>query len=416
MEIFTKPADRLSRWPLPIDIYDPAYVQEEASPQIPIKAINVADLNTTSFEEVKNSYTQDRNCSLLYQLLTKDSKDNTSIHSLDEIWKKSYDERRLNLVDGIIYHETKHTCAMTVADKSLINLVLKEFHGSPFSGHLSEDQTREKFKTCIWWPMWQKDVAEYCKICDRCQKENKSIGKRLGNMMKSQEPRRPWEIFLMDWVTCLPPGGERSYNACLVIVDRFSKTPIFFPCHKDDTAIDTAFLICNGVISWTGTFKNIISDRNHKFTSALWTNLHQLFETKLSFSTAYHPKNDGLSERMIQTLEHIVRRLCSYGLEFNDCDGFTHYLCTLLPALDLGYRKSIHARKNQTPAILEKGWNPRLPQDSFRKDQVEIHPTASGFKVIPDKARKHAVRYMEDSFAYAKEKWDKSHSTPELKV
>ncbi|MBW0531404.1 hypothetical protein O181_071119 [Austropuccinia psidii MF-1] len=33
-----------------------------------------------------------------------------------------------------------------------------------------------------------------------------------------------------------------------------------------------------------------------------------------------------------------------------------------------------------------------------------------------DKARKHSVRCMEDCFAYAKEKWDKSHATPDFKV
>ncbi|MBW0588011.1 hypothetical protein O181_127726, partial [Austropuccinia psidii MF-1] len=56
-------------------------------------------------------------------------------------------------------------------------------------------------------------------------------------------PSRPWEIGHMDWVTGLPPGGDRSYNSFLVIVDRFSKTPILLPCHKDDTAMDTALLI-----------------------------------------------------------------------------------------------------------------------------------------------------------------------------
>ncbi|MBW0589566.1 hypothetical protein O181_129281 [Austropuccinia psidii MF-1] len=33
-----------------------------------------------------------------------------------------------------------------------------------------------------------------------------------------------------------------------------------------------------------------------------------------------------------------------------------------------------------------------------------------------DKASKHTVRCMEDSFAYVKEKWDKSHATPDFKV
>ncbi|MBW0570561.1 hypothetical protein O181_110276 [Austropuccinia psidii MF-1] len=117
--------------------------------------------------------------------------------------------------------------------------------------------------------MWQKDVAEYCKTCDRCQKANKSTGKRLGNMMKIQEPSRPWEIGHIYLITGLPPGADRSYNAFLVIVDRFSKTPIFLPCHKDDTAMNKAFLIWNIVVSWTGIFTNIISDRDPKFTSAL---------------------------------------------------------------------------------------------------------------------------------------------------
>ncbi|MBW0590584.1 hypothetical protein O181_130299 [Austropuccinia psidii MF-1] len=305
---------------------------------------------------------------------------------------------------------------MTVVDRSLINLVLKECHDSPFSGHLSEYRTREKVKACIWWPTWQKDVSEYFKTCDRYQKANKSTGKRLGNMIKIQEPSRPWENFHMDWVTGLLPGGERSYNACLVIVDRFSKTPIFLPCHKDDTAMDTAYLIWNRGPSWTGIFTNIISDRDLKFTSALWKNLHQLFDTKLSFSTAYHPQTDGLAERMIQTLEDMVRRLCAYGLEFEDSDGLTHDLCTLLPALELEFKTSIHANTNQTPAILEKGWNPKLPEESLRKDLIGIHPTASSFKEILDRARKHAVRCMEDSFAYANNKWDESHATLDFKV
>ncbi|MBW0594102.1 hypothetical protein O181_133817 [Austropuccinia psidii MF-1] len=264
--------------------------------------------------------------------------------------------------------------------------------------------------------MWQKDVAEYCKTCDRCQKANKSTGKRLGNMIKIQEPSRPWEIVHMDWVTGLPPGGDRGYNACLVIVDRFSKTPIFLPCHKDDTAMDTLLLIWNRVVSLTGIFTNIISDRDPRFTSALWKNLHQFFGIKLSFSTAYHPQTYGLAERMIQALEDMVRRVCAYGLEFKDCDGFTHDWRTLFPALELAYKTLIHASNNKTPPILEKGWNPKLPQDSLRKHLIERHPTAASFKGMLDKARKHAVRLMEDSFAYAKDKGDKSHATPDCKV
>ncbi|MBW0492471.1 hypothetical protein O181_032186 [Austropuccinia psidii MF-1] len=150
----------------------------------------------------------------------------------------------------------------------------------------------------------------------------------------------------MDWVAGLQPRGDRSYNSCLMTVDIFSNTPIFLPCHKDDTAINTALLIWNRVISWTGIFTNINSDRETKFNSALWKNLYQLFGKKLSFSTAYHPQPDGLDERMIQTLEDVVRRVCAYGVGFKYCDLFTHHWFTLLPALELEYKTSIHASNN----------------------------------------------------------------------
>ncbi|MBW0532430.1 hypothetical protein O181_072145 [Austropuccinia psidii MF-1] len=111
----------------------------------------------------------------------------------------------------------------------------------------------------------------------------------------------------MNWVTALPPGGEKSYNACIVIVKRYRKTPIFLPCHKDDTAMYKALVIWNRIISHTSLFKNIISDRDPRFKSALWTNLHKLLGTKISFSTAYYPQTDGLAERMIQNLEDMIR-------------------------------------------------------------------------------------------------------------
>ncbi|MBW0520127.1 hypothetical protein O181_059842 [Austropuccinia psidii MF-1] len=137
-------ADGLSRSPLPNCIDNPAYVPEEAFPQIPIEGISVTDLNTTFFEEVRNSYTQEKNFSILCQLLSKDYKDNSLMHALDEVWKECYDEGRFHLLDGIIYHRTKNTFVMKVVDSSLINLVLKKCHDIPFSGHLPEEEQEKK--------------------------------------------------------------------------------------------------------------------------------------------------------------------------------------------------------------------------------------------------------------------------------
>ncbi|MBW0565740.1 hypothetical protein O181_105455 [Austropuccinia psidii MF-1] len=217
-------------------------------------------------------------------------------------------------------------------------------------------------------------------------------------MIYIQEPKSPWEAVHMDWVTALPPIGDKSYNSCLVIVDRYSKNPIFLPSHKDDTAMDTALLLWSRALSHTGLFKNIISERDPKFTYALRTNLHRLFGTKLLFSTAYHPQTDGLAERLIQTLEDMIRRFCAYGLEFKDSDEFTHHWCTLIPALELEYKTSVHSSTGQTPAMLQKGWNPRLPADTLRKDLIDIHPTASSFNIILDKGKHNAKQSMTDAF------------------
>ncbi|MBW0567258.1 hypothetical protein O181_106973, partial [Austropuccinia psidii MF-1] len=254
---------------------------------------------------------------------------------------------------------------MVLCSRTLINTILLECHYNIYSGHLSEDRTMERIKTCSWLQSWRKDVIEYFHSCDRCQKSNKATGKRLGLIIHIQEPSTPWEVVHMNWVTALPPGCSKCYNACLVIVDRYSKTPIFLPCHKDESYP----ILCLG--------------------------------TKLSFSTAYHPQTDGLAERMIQSLEDMIRRFCAYGLEFKDSDGFTHDWCTLIPALELAYKTSIHASTGKTPAMLEKGWNPKLPVDTLKKDLVDIHPTASSFKLLLDKVRHHANQSMNDAFEYA---------------
>ncbi|MBW0483550.1 hypothetical protein O181_023265 [Austropuccinia psidii MF-1] len=179
---------------------------------------------------------------------------------------------------------------------------------------MSEERKMERIKTCSWWPSWRKDVIEYFQSCDRFQKANKATEKRFGWMIHIQEPSTPWEVVHIDEVTALPPGGDKSYNVFLVIVDRYSKTPIFLPCRKDDTDMDTALLIWNRVISHTVLLKISLVIETQ--------NLHQTYGKiyisflvkKLSFSTACHPQTEGSAERIIQTLGEIIRRFCAYGL------------------------------------------------------------------------------------------------------
>ncbi|MBW0468017.1 hypothetical protein O181_007732 [Austropuccinia psidii MF-1] len=178
-----KNADGLSRWELAHTTDNPAYVPLEAEPQIPIEGINITDIGTEFFEEVKESYKQDKNCHILKSLIEKDCKDTALVNSLYEVWKSSYSEGIFHLFDGIIYHRTKNSCVMTLWSRLLSNTILHVCHASVYSCNLSEDRTLKKVKDCACWACWIKETIEYCYTCDRCQKANRSTGQRFGLMI-----------------------------------------------------------------------------------------------------------------------------------------------------------------------------------------------------------------------------------------
>ncbi|MBW0565398.1 hypothetical protein O181_105113 [Austropuccinia psidii MF-1] len=186
-----KNSDGMIRWALPNTPDNPAYVPTGAEPQIPIEGINITDVGTEFFEEVRESSKLDKNFHLLTSLLDKSCKAEALANSLDDIWKTSYDNESVHLFDGILYHRSKHTCVMVLCSKMLIKTILLEFHDKFYSAHLSEDRTMERIKTCAWWPSWRKDVIEYCHSYDRCQKTNKATGKSFALIILIQEPSTP---------------------------------------------------------------------------------------------------------------------------------------------------------------------------------------------------------------------------------
>ncbi|MBW0461552.1 hypothetical protein O181_001267 [Austropuccinia psidii MF-1] len=92
---------------------------------------------------------------------------------------------------------------------------------------------------------------------------------------------------------------------------------------------------------------------------------------------------------MIQTLEEMIRRFCAYGLEFKDSGGLTHDCCTLIPALELEYKTSVHYSTGQTPAI---------------------------FNMMLDKVKHNAKQRINDAFDCEKQKWVEIHKVQDFKV
>ncbi|MBW0473233.1 hypothetical protein O181_012948 [Austropuccinia psidii MF-1] len=188
---------------------------------------------------------------------------------------------------------------MKLCSRFLINTVFCECHYSIYSQHLLEERKIERVNNCAWWPNWRKEAIEYFHTFHRYQKATGSTGKEFGLMINIQGPKSPWEEEHMDWVTALPQSVSKSYGSCLFKADRYSNTQIFLPHHEEETSMDKALLLWNRVISHTGLLRSIISDRDPKLTSALWSNLHRFFRTKSSFSTSYQPQTDQRSKRII---------------------------------------------------------------------------------------------------------------------
>ncbi|MBW0472504.1 hypothetical protein O181_012219 [Austropuccinia psidii MF-1] len=314
MEIDRKKNFRFSQWAPERCTFDSGKTDSEGT-ETPIQGISFSKLQNEFSSAVLKSYDKHKQCGSLLKLLQQKYRGPDLEFQLEEPWLRAYKNNKFFFIDGLLYHRERNTSALTVADRDHISQILQESHDCPYMGHMK-----------LW---------EYLNTCERCQNANRKHGKKDGLRQHIEEPKNPWETINMDWVTGLVPGGKENYNACLIIVDRFSKSMRCLPCHKEDTAMDTALLFWNNIISTCGVPKSIISDRDPKVTSEVWTNLYDILGTKLPFFTAYNPQTDVLAERMFETMEDILRRFCAYGMEYKDHEGYNHDWVTLLPAVQL---------------------------------------------------------------------------------
>ncbi|MBW0477392.1 hypothetical protein O181_017107 [Austropuccinia psidii MF-1] len=285
MEIDRRKNLRFSEWESESGTPDNEDTESEGT-ETPIFGISFSELHNEFFSAVMNTYAKHKKCCILLQLLQQKYRMPELESQLEEPWLRDYKDNRFLLIDGLLYHREKNTSALTVTDRDHISLILQEFHDCPYMGHMTEDRTKERVASTALCPKWDQELTEYINTCERFQKENRNNGKKYG-LLKHIEPKHQWETINMDWVTGLVPGGKENFNAFLVIVGRYSKSVRCLPCHKEETAMDKAFLFWNEIISTCGVPKIIISNRDPKFTSEFWTNLYDMLGIRLPFSTAY---------------------------------------------------------------------------------------------------------------------------------
>ena len=131
-------------------------------------------------------------------------------------------------------------------------------------------------------------------------------------------PEWKWERITMEFVVGLPHSRD-GHDSIWVIVDRLTKSAHFLPVKVTCPVAKLAKLYVKHFVCLHGVPISIVSDRGFVFTSRFWQKLREAIGTRLDFSTAFHPQTDGQSERMIQTLENMLRMcIMDLGGSWND--------------------------------------------------------------------------------------------------
>ena len=92
----------------------------------------------------------------------------------------------------------------------------------------------------------------------------------------------------------------------MVVVDKLRKETHFIHVKTTYKDANIADIFMKEIFRLHEIPKVIISDRDPKFTGNFWKTLFKGLDTKLNFSTPYHPQIDGQIERVNRVLEDML--------------------------------------------------------------------------------------------------------------
>jgi transposase InsO family protein len=129
----------------------------------------------------------------------------------------------------------------------------------------------------------------------------------------------------MDFIVGMP-HTQAVYDLIWVIVDHLTKVAHFILVKTTYSSAKHAKHYMSRIVCSHGVRKKIMSDRGSQFTSKFWEKLHEPIDTKLNFSSAYHPQTDGQTERTNQILEDMLRACeLKYGKSLDKSLPYTEF-------------------------------------------------------------------------------------------
>jgi hypothetical protein len=157
-------------------------------------------------------------------------------------------------------------------DGDIRSIILKESHRALYCAHLGVKKMYTDMRNLFFWVGMKRDVVHFITRCLDCQQVKDDHHHLAGLLQPHDDPMSKWEVISMDFVVGLPLTSHR-HNAILVIVDKLTKSAHFIPVRDTYDVTNVAHVFVSEVIDLHGIPKNIILDRDSRFTSRFWTSL-----------------------------------------------------------------------------------------------------------------------------------------------
>src|SRR5258708_3560501 len=171
-------------------------------------------------------------------------------------------------------------------------------------GHLGFQKTLEYIWRYYWWSTMVKDME---KLFLHVKSARPLNGHPNGwqdyyTNYPSQMPQ--WMSITMDFIGPFPKSFDSNY--LWVIVCHLTSQVHLVPIKMTTNALELTYEFLKNIVHLHGLPKSIVSDRDSKFTSKFWTELHHLLGVRLKMTTSFHPQGDGQAKWTIQTIIQII--------------------------------------------------------------------------------------------------------------
>ncbi|CAL1291709.1 unnamed protein product [Larinioides sclopetarius] len=177
------------------------------------------------------------------------------------------------------------------------------------SGHLGVTKTKDRLARHFFWPKCYKDVENYVRSCDSCQKAGKPNEKKKAPLRLVPIIQEVFSKLNIDAVGPLPTN-QNGKRFIITSICLSSKYPDAVPV-TDLTSISVTDALLN-IFSRTGFPAEIQCDQGTSFVSNLTSEFFESFGIKVCHSSVHHPQSNPV-ERFHRTIKRILRVVALLG-------------------------------------------------------------------------------------------------------